>query len=239
MLRKFFSLGHRCTSAKLLCDLNLKNESYPFDWIVSKLETVHHCILDNFKEYINISNYKLVHTKVSNITDNTTVQADKDFWIYKNEYYDRDDNDIFNRFNLANYHQTLFTDTDYYRRCITRFNNLLLSEDEKVFLYIHPIMGINDYNNTSEEIFSKFINFKKFMDTKTTNLIGICFIIVKTDNDYTTHHEKYIHDVLRLNIFTIYTNNNFIDSQAPFTGNYQTEYKLMQDLFLFYCAEQK
>lgn len=42
MSRKFFSLGHRCTSAQLLIDLNVKIESHPFDWIVSKLETVEH-----------------------------------------------------------------------------------------------------------------------------------------------------------------------------------------------------
>jgi len=237
MLRKWFSLGHRCTSAQLLSDLKLKHESYPFDWIVSKLETVEHCILDNFKEYINLSNYEQVLTKVSNITDNETVKADNDFYIYKNKYYDNDDNIIFNRFKLANYYQKLFDDTDYYKRCIERFNNLLLSENEKGFLYIHPIIGSNDCNNTYKELIQKFIDFKKFLDTKTLNLIGTFFIIVKTENDNMDmqSYEKYIDDTLNINIFTIYTNNNFLDSSTPFAGNYQSEYALMQNLFLSSC----
>jgi hypothetical protein len=95
---------------------------------------------------------------------------------------------------------------------------------------------MNDYNNTSQEIISRFINFKKFIDTKTTKLIGIFFIIVKTDNDYISSYEKYKDDSININIFTIYTNNNFLDSSTPFFGNYQTEYKLMQDLFLSCCT---
>lgn len=232
MTKTFFSLGHRCSSAQLLKDLSLKTESYPFDWIVSKLETVEHCILDNFKEYITLSNYELVRTKVINNIDNKIVTADNEFSIFKNKYYDCDDNNIFNQFKLANYHQELFNDTDYYKRCIQRFNNLLQLEDEKCFLYIHPIIGINDYKNTSEEIISSFINFKKFMDTKTTNLIGVFFIIVKTDSDYTQQYEKYVDNTLNVSIFTIYTNNNFLDSRTPFNGNFQAEYKLMQELFL-------
>ena len=35
-----FSIGHRCTTASLIKIMNLKFESYPFDWVVSKLETI-------------------------------------------------------------------------------------------------------------------------------------------------------------------------------------------------------
>ena len=236
MARKWFSVGHRCTSAQLLMDLKIKIESHPFDWIVSKLETVEHCILDNFKEYITLSNYERVITHVMNIIDNNIIKVyNDDMCIYKNKYYDKDDNTIFNQFKLANYYQRLFDDTDYYKRCIQRFNQLLLSEHEKGFLYIHPIIGINDYTNTHEELFLKFIHFKKFMDTKTTNLIGVFFIIVKTKDEYTNRHDKYIDNTLA--IYTIYTNNCFMDSHTPFAGNYQTEYKLMQELFLSFCTE--
>ena len=31
------SFGHRCSSATIIQNLNLKTESYPFDWLVSKI----------------------------------------------------------------------------------------------------------------------------------------------------------------------------------------------------------
>jgi hypothetical protein len=45
-------------------------------------------------------------------------------------------------------------------------------------------------------------------------------------------YEKYVDNTLNVSIFTIYTNNNFLDSKTPFNGNFQAEYKLMKDLFL-------
>ena len=45
-----FSVGHRCTSASLIKELHMKYESYPFDWVVSKLDVINHCLNDNFKK---------------------------------------------------------------------------------------------------------------------------------------------------------------------------------------------
>jgi hypothetical protein len=57
----------------------LKIKSHPFDLIVSKLETIDHCILDDFKEYLNILNYKCVKPRIINIIDNEIIEADNDF----------------------------------------------------------------------------------------------------------------------------------------------------------------
>ena len=81
MERKWFSVGHRCSSAQLLKDLKIKTESHPFDWIVSKLETIEHCILDNFKEYLNLKNYEQIMSQVSNTTDEKTTIIHKIFLI--------------------------------------------------------------------------------------------------------------------------------------------------------------
>ena len=36
-----FSVGHRCTTASLIKIMKMKFESYPFDWVVSKLKSEH------------------------------------------------------------------------------------------------------------------------------------------------------------------------------------------------------
>lgn len=39
---KVISFGHRCSTASFI--QNLKTESYPFDWLVSKLDIIKDCI---------------------------------------------------------------------------------------------------------------------------------------------------------------------------------------------------
>ena len=47
-----FSVGHRCTSASLIKEMRHKFETYPFDWVVSKLDVLVHCIETDFTEYL-------------------------------------------------------------------------------------------------------------------------------------------------------------------------------------------
>jgi hypothetical protein len=56
--KTLFSLGFRCSSASLIKSLGLKNESYPFDWLVSRLSVIQHCIESDFVEFLNLDNYK-------------------------------------------------------------------------------------------------------------------------------------------------------------------------------------
>ena len=57
---QIFSLGYRCSSAGILKYLGVKSESYPFDWLVSRLPIVEHCIQTDFKEFLNPDNYKCI-----------------------------------------------------------------------------------------------------------------------------------------------------------------------------------
>ena len=191
---KYFSVGHRCTTSQLLHDCGLRYESYPFDWLVSKLDTVEHSLKDDFNEFLNTSNYELIISKVDNIIDDIRINVDWPYGlgIYKNKYYDTSENDIFNELKLATYYKDKLFNDDYYKRCAKRFVQLLMSENNKVFLYINPIMGINDYTSNSQILLEKFINFKKFMDTKTTKLKGKYFIIVKMNKPDFDSYDKYI-----------------------------------------------
>ena len=48
---KVISFGHRCSSASFIQNLNLKTESYPFDWLVSKLDIIKDCIETKFVHF--------------------------------------------------------------------------------------------------------------------------------------------------------------------------------------------
>jgi hypothetical protein len=50
---KVISFGHRCSSASFIQNLNLKTESYPFDWLVSKLDIIKDCGPDGNRPCIN------------------------------------------------------------------------------------------------------------------------------------------------------------------------------------------
>lgn len=48
---KYFSVGHRCTTSQLLKDCGLRYDSHPFDWLVSKLDTVEHSLKDDLMSF--------------------------------------------------------------------------------------------------------------------------------------------------------------------------------------------
>ena len=73
---KYFSVGHRCTTSQLLHDCGLRYDSHPFDWLVSKLDTVEHSLKDDFNEFLNTSNYELIISKVDNIIDDIRINVD-------------------------------------------------------------------------------------------------------------------------------------------------------------------
>ncbi len=53
----FCSLGTLCHSSQLLKRNKLKKCSYPFDWIFSNCDIIHHCISDDFKIFLDKSYY--------------------------------------------------------------------------------------------------------------------------------------------------------------------------------------
>ena len=62
----FISLGNYCLTSMIFKYNNLKFESYPFDWMVSKIDNIIHVINDDFKDFLNKNNY----TKIKNGTRN-------------------------------------------------------------------------------------------------------------------------------------------------------------------------
>ena len=53
---EFISIGSSCCPALSLRKLNLKKETYPFDWVRSNTKIIYNLLKYNKKNYINFSN---------------------------------------------------------------------------------------------------------------------------------------------------------------------------------------
>jgi hypothetical protein len=226
---KIIPLGYRCCSSHIIKVLNLKKESYPFDWTISKLSTIKDCILNDFKEFLKIENYVKKDMNTYNIIDSKKELLRSNQEALINTYYNNI-NEITNDFNiydlkLALIHHDIFKteDYEYYKRCINRFKNLLKSDDKKLYLYINQIIGINEYNETKDNIIMEFINFNEFMKTISNNINGIFFILVKTDTEYANLQ------IINSNpfIYVVMTNKNFLDTGEIFYGSPFKEIELI------------
>ena len=56
-IRYVCSLGTLCHTAKFLQENRLKLVSYPFDWILSNVEIIKHCLFDDFATLLDKNQY--------------------------------------------------------------------------------------------------------------------------------------------------------------------------------------
>ena len=152
------SLGPHCHSSYLLKCNNLKKASYPFDWIFTNDHIIKQIIDDNFqifldKEYyININNSKCGHK----------MYHDTMFWHH---------NPLVNK----EHH-------NYFIRCVDRFRNMILSEEEKLFIYL--VKDINEINELTFQ--NSMILLNETLKKHTTNfkLLAIVIYPNKEKNKY-------------------------------------------------------
>lgn len=128
----YCSLGGLCHSAQLLKINGLKKASYPFDWIFSNIKMVKHCIEDDFKTFLDKSQY-------SDYTTNTTLRENQcEHSIYGEMVFKGEHKVIFN------HHNPLSSETDYayLERCVDRFRELLKSEEPKTFVMFEYVKNL-------------------------------------------------------------------------------------------------
>jgi hypothetical protein len=219
---KVISFGHRCSSASFIKNLNLKTESYPFDWLVSKLDIIKDCIETKFVHFLNVNNYITQNTETFNMIDNTKTHICNEV-SQVNIYYETDKQNIQTyNYKLALNHHNLNNDHDdeYYKRCINRLYELFETDIQKYYLYFHPIMGINDFQNNKENILNDFDNFNQYIIEKTKNIFGIYFILIRHNENIKSIKLK---ESQNYNIFVLYCNFNFLDGGTIFMGNHNIE----------------
>ena len=231
-----FSIGHRCTSASMIKQLNLKFESYPFDWVVSKLEVVLDCVETNFEKYLNPACYSDKESETFNITDGEKRHVCFERIVYNN-YYETKFLESFDgntENNCGTYGMMLsLTHHDirnqegiaYFQRCVNRFNRMLALPQKKYYLYIHPLIGAQEFEVDSDRLLHYLIDFVDRFKRKATNLFGIFFIVVK--NDDKKFQVERIFETMDVVISIMYVNNNLIDAGGVYDGDFFKEQSIM------------
>lgn len=150
------SLGSFCQTAFFLKRNNLKNESYPFDWLCSDLNIVISCIEDGFVKFLDKAEYiDIGENRAAHKSYHPTM-----FWHYS---------------PLNDIHY------DYYVRCVDRFKQLLKQKESKLFI----VMFKNDLNGTNcltDEFKNDVIAFNNRFKLYTDNYTLLC-IYHHTSND--------------------------------------------------------
>jgi hypothetical protein len=146
---EFISIGPNCSTSDLLKLQNLKNKSYPFDYIFSSLEIIKHCIDDKFKTFLDREQYE------PGICESSTRHR---FYC---KYLDTDvltKHHLVNGFNplhpqdhkissgnLFNHHD-LINNEDHYERFKRRVERLLaLIESETKIVFVYYDMYTENY----------------------------------------------------------------------------------------------
>ena len=139
------SIGPQCHSTNILRRLDLKKESYPFDWIFSNLKNVEHAIKDDFKIFLDKTYYT-----------NTDVLSK----TQRHSYYFENSASMFNHHNPLNKEHY-----DYFVRCVNRFNTLIIEKEYKLFVLTYINLEISVFSSIQKKI----QEFKKFFDTIVSN----------------------------------------------------------------------
>ena len=223
--KKIVSFGFRCSSASIMKHMGLKLESYPFDWLVSHLSVIRHCMETDFKEFLNINNYQRKYTNTYEMADSREGFICDEHLMVNVFYQPAHMLDVENTYKCRlamNHHNITETkDTEYYSRCVERFRELVASDDKKIYLHICPVITLQMYQEKKAEMVEEIVEFDRFVHERMNHRSkGVVFIIAR---DETFRTEQL--DILSTGtcIYVIYANRNFIDAGEVFMGNYHEE----------------
>ena len=249
-----FSLGYRCSSAGILKSLGLKHESYPFDWLVSRLPIIEHCIETGFSEFLSPNNYECA----TGVTNNyTSIDPASRQWVCNesfciNQYYSAathsekmklylprpisPERDAYGHVFMMNHRniKTNQSDQEYFARCVERWKSL--STKKTLSLYIHPAIFYEEFLSIKPELLEELRRAHRSISTSHPH-DGIYIIPVKTPFEYPTNHcAKYVLEeqpddptTSRCRICILWANRDFIDAGEIFMGNCHAETYVIKD----------
>jgi hypothetical protein len=200
------------------------------------LDVLVHCIETDFKEYLRIENYLDKQSETFNLCDDVKTHVCNENIVY-NKYYeneyllDNTENKIGTYgMKLAMSHHDIRKEKDYqyFQRCIERFKKILSLPQQKFYLYVHPIMGMSEYelNVGYGGLLTYFNAFTDYLKTKTDNAVGIYFVVVK--NQERKGEVDVLFETEDIIVQTIFANQDLIDGGAVYSGDfYKEQYKML------------
>jgi len=253
-----FSLGYRCSSAGFLKSLGIKTESYPFDWMVSRLPIIEHCIQTGFRYLVDPAYY----TNAMGTTNHyTSVDPSSRQWICDesicyNQYYESYPaqyylpkpitpiHDAYGYKCMMNHRNIKQNpaDKDYFERCVQRWNKMTATPAKTLSLYIHPAVFKIEFDVMREDLINEIRRFHMALSTAIKpKHDGIYIIPVKTPYDNPTEHcAKYVLEeqpddeigAPGCRICVLWANRHFIDAGEIFMGNCHVETYVVKEYLI-------
>lgn len=224
--------------------------------MVSRLPIIQDCIETEFAFFTNPKFYTKQQTHITHYYPGTNPAPMRicNETIYRNEYYQThpiiqeqiciptplsvENGDTYANTCLINHRNINDTDTqEYYNRCITRFQNLLLQPPENpiIGLYIHPTLTEAEFAEQRTALYTQFNAFQT--SALPTHWVAVFFCMVRTEHPYpiTDYKPRVIEPVLEntntnTKIYIVYTNRDFIDAGEIFMQNAYIETDQMCEL---------
>ena len=239
-----FSLGYRCSSAGILKQLGIKTESYPFDWLVSRLPIIEHCVETDFREFLDPSHYEYLHTN----TYHYPTPSSEPEWIcgediHWNRYYQ----DSLPNTSLRHYVPSFLTrprdayayhlmmnhrniqkpeDHAYLERCVDRWRTMTKSAQPKVSLYIHPMLTQEELQK--DELVEELARFHSSFSRRLQNYQGLYVVPVRSLSTETqTPAIEMIHQTETSQIVILWGNHGMMDAGEIFMGDMSRETNLL------------
>lgn len=208
----YISLGYRCSTASILKHLGLKHESFPFDWMISRLPIIKDCVETRFAYFIDPTCYMVKQTHTTHYHEGTTPVPMKicNETIYENVHYtnkyqtptqtqptllipeplSRENGDTYAHLLAMNHRNIHEPETQtYYERCIERFlyywdapTKTSNTLQKVVGIYIHPTITELEYQTQSIHLQQEFREF--YEKTMPKHWSAVFFIIVRTNHLY-------------------------------------------------------
>ena len=236
----FISLGHRCSTVALLDRCGLGGPSFPFDGVVSKLSVVRDCLETDFKEFLDSRHYVRIQTRTVNIIDGVVEELLTESPSV-NRYYEEAARPVAGEdltgsstyhLQLALTHHDLSSpqDHDSFTRKVRRLRETLAQGRKKVGLYVHPILGLNDYRAQKSALLDEFAAFGGFLSNRYANIHTLFFILVKGRDGVPADNGVLLLKTDPCSVYVIHTNPDFVDASAPFTGDCEQETQAMADI---------
>ena len=241
---KLVSLGYRCSAAGILKRIGRKEESYPFDWLISRLPVVQHCIETEFRYFLDPQQYVQQQTITAHydIYNNNNTIPVCDETIYYNKYYAdfpispmhtpsalKPPLDTYaypmamNHYNLGN-----SMTREYYGRCVGRFQSLLSNKDQPIlFLYIHPALPLPEFCGHKPQLLHMCTEFAGFMKTHRpegarTRTLFVFPVQTPCPYPITNRYPNVLETVVEtatVIVKIMYANSDFVDAGEIFMRN--------------------
>jgi hypothetical protein len=224
----------------------LKTESYPFDWLVSNLSTIRHCISSDFIEFLKPENYQLQDTLTYNQLDARIIticsETPETNLYYENQSHchighrkKREEKTFTYWCPLALTHHSMsqMEHHAYFKRCVSRFWERMESGywEKKRYLYLHPYIGVYEYDLFKHSLRQEWEEFSRFMARKMGDVKGIFIVPVFLDKGMENRDivwEELFRSKWAVGWKVEISNWKFIDAGATFSGEYEQELRAFE-----------